>query len=369
MDAITPTGPHLDSQFLGRVKRGYRRAVEAHRQADGYIWRRINKLQAPVHAALMAESDEPLRRIFADPITTDLFYGVDNLCWSVHGKELGDRPSFPISAEEEKRQLLIVAQTTGSVNQALDCLDGQLRQRVEFPNPFRGELGLATSRGVASYRTIHALYQVRRTLELLEASKGTSVIEIGPGMGRPAYYACRAGITDYTTIDLPLGVVRQACFLGSTLGPDKIWIKGEPPELANGRINFLFAGDLPDRRFDVAVNVDSITEMTLDAAFEYAAWMSAHVGLFFSINHGLNQFTAKELATHAFDATLASSEPYRLRQGYEEETFLIKGGQRRSSVRQRVMKGTLWAKTFPRRAGRALWRRSRAAIERLTRAR
>lgn len=54
----------------------------------GKLWQDINDRQAVVHSALMAEDDEPLRAIFADPIRTDLFYGVDNLCWSVHGKDL-----------------------------------------------------------------------------------------------------------------------------------------------------------------------------------------------------------------------------------------------------------------------------------------
>ena len=33
--------------------------------------------------ALLAESDEPLREIFSDPASTDLFYGVDGMAKSI----------------------------------------------------------------------------------------------------------------------------------------------------------------------------------------------------------------------------------------------------------------------------------------------
>lgn len=218
---------------------------------------------------------------------------------------------------------MLVAAESRDVEHALSYFDGQLRQRIKFPNPFRGELGLTTNRGIASYRAIHALYQARRTLELLKAHHGTSVIEIGPGMGRGAYYAHQAGITNYTTIDLPLGVVRQACFLGTTLGPDNIWIEGEDPDLASGRVNLLFADRPPERHFDVAVNVDSMTEMPVDIAFDYLTWIAEHCSVFFSINHDICVATVAEVAAYALDPKRVEGYPYRLRERYFEETFLL----------------------------------------------
>ena len=121
-----------------------------------------------------------------------------------------------------------------------------------FPAPFRGELGHSTSRGPAGYRAIQALYQTWRLFQLVGPKQ--SIVEIGPGMGRTAYYAYRAGLTDYTTIDLPLGVVAQACFLGAVLGADKIWMEGDDEGSTDGRIKLL--STKPKRQFDIALNVE-----------------------------------------------------------------------------------------------------------------
>jgi hypothetical protein len=128
---------------------------------------------------------------------------------------------------------------------------------IQFPNPFVGEVGIETSSGVASYRAIQALYQSHRLRQEMQGIKRQRVIEIGPGMGRTAFYARAAGITDYTTVDLPLGVVSQACFLGAVLGSEGVWLIGDPPGLASGRIRLL--PNVPkyfeNERFGVALNV------------------------------------------------------------------------------------------------------------------
>ena len=138
---------------------------------------------------------------------------------------------------------------------ALTALDTRLRQRIEFPTPIKGEFGFSTSRGLASYRAIQAIYQAWRVLELTKDIKQPAILEIGPGLGRTAFYCHQAGLTNFTTIDLPLGVVAQAFFLGNALGPDRIWLLGDDPEQAAGRIRLLPAGH-PLGRFDLVVNVD-----------------------------------------------------------------------------------------------------------------
>lgn len=112
-------------------------------------------------------------------------------------------------------------------------------------------------------------------------------------MGRVCYHLYRSGSTDCTTIDLPLGIVAQACFLGRALGPDALWFAGEDKGTAAGRIKLLFAR--PDQRYGLAMNVDSITEMPEAEAFRYVQWLGTHASLFLSINHGENRFTVAEL--------------------------------------------------------------------------
>jgi hypothetical protein len=194
---------------------------------------------------------------------------------------------------------------------------------IQFPNPFVGEVGIETSRGVASYRAIQALYQSHRLRQEMQGIKRQRVIEIGPGMGRTAFYARAAGITDYTTVDLPLGVVSQACFLGAVLGSEGVWLIGDPPGLASGRIRLL--PNVPkyfeNERFGVALNVDSMTEMGAKSSAKYARWLATHAELFLSINHEANGPAIADLARRFFPDSAARRYPYWMRFGYIEEIF------------------------------------------------
>jgi hypothetical protein len=120
-----------------------------------------------------------------------------------------------------------------------------------------------------------------------------------------------------------MGIVRQACFLGATLGPDKIWIDGEDDAMARDRIKLLAAGHLPDQCFDLVVNVDSLTEVPLAAALEYTAWIAQHARVFLSINHEVNPFSVREIA-QGWAVHRSEQIPFPLRPGYIEETYFLK---------------------------------------------
>lgn len=100
------------------------------------------------------------------------------------------------------------------IDELLRDLDRATGFRVMFPNPFPDEVGLATSRGVLSFRAIQSLHQAYRIAELVRKNPGARILEIGGGLGRTAYYAWQFGIRDYTIIDLPLTNVAQGYFLG-----------------------------------------------------------------------------------------------------------------------------------------------------------
>jgi hypothetical protein len=66
---------------------------------------------------------------------------------------------------------------------------------------------------------------------------GGKTLEIGPGLGRTAYYARALGITDYTTVGLPMDLVVQAAFLGWVFSEDELAF---PNEVAHpGQIRML----------------------------------------------------------------------------------------------------------------------------------
>ena len=173
-------------------------------------------------------------------------------------------------------------------------------------------------------------------------------------MGRTAYFAYQLGLRDYSTIDLPMGVVGQACFLAATLGPDKIWMIGDDPKEKNGRIQLMPGSQsLPAGRFDLVLNVDSITEMSHAAALRYVLWMADHASRFLSINHNKNEFTASELCHQAFSIKRVDMKPYPLRDGYFEE--LIDIGPKRWAIGARY---EAFVADMRERASSALGRRS-----------
>lgn len=330
-----------NDEFLFRVKRAYGLALAGdHGKQGGGIWSSIDARRSDIHAALLADRTEALSAIFADPLKTDLYYGMDNLCRSILGENSGDGRYDQTFSDAARQDFDLLTKAlglgAGDCEAALAALDALLDQRIDFPAPFRGELGLKTSRGPASLRAVQALYQTHRLLALCGGvTQGKTVVEIGPGMGRTAYYGYRAGL-DYTTIDLPIGMVGQACFLGAALGPDKIWMEGDDLALAAGRIKLLPANRLPPQSFDVAVNVDSLTEMRWQVALDYAKWISGHAHIFLSINHRKNYFSVAEIAALAFAGVRSTTHSYPVRDGYYEEMFDLSSAKPERRVGNRL---------------------------------
>ena len=161
---------------------------------------------------------------------------------------------------------------------------------------------------------IQALYQAWRVPLLTGSVSSSRILEIGGGLGRTAYYAWRSGARDYTIIDLPMTGVAQGYFLDRTLGEDSVCLFGE--ERSGIRVlpqaAFLDATD----RYDLAINVDSLTEMAAETAEAYCSAIKARAGVFLSINHETNPFTVCETCTNV-GMPVISRTPYWLRRGLQ----------------------------------------------------
>jgi hypothetical protein len=244
----------------------------------------------------MMGSHEPLRAIFRNPASTDLFYGVDNLCESVL-REIANSDGHG----DHIANLLSKIDTDVSV--------------FRFPNPFYGEIGLQTDRGLISYRAVQAIYQAIAIKKLLPENGG--VLEIGPGMGRTVLHCHQIGITNYTTVDLPMGIVAQACFLGATIGPDAIWFTTDQSS-PKGKIRILSQSDLAiaNERFDLILNVDSIIETGVVESTRYARWIKQHCDTFLSINRNSPRMSLVRLLLGR-----SKSRAFPLWPGYIEDVF------------------------------------------------
>ncbi len=258
------------AEFVQRVSKAYRLAIESYGRKSIPRWFSFGPRSAEIHAALLA-GDESTRKILSDPGSSYIFYGMDNL--------FRDQVALTSQSDEARAGQSSICLETLQRLAAAVCplpegssvadpevlighLDAALRIHLDFPNPFPGEAGLRTSRGIISYRAPQAVFQSWRLLEVCKIAGGNKVLEIGAGMGRTVYYARRLGITDYTVVDLPATLVGASCFLAAVLGEDAIWVFGDAPEKQAGRIRLVPPTWLSraGERFDVALNVDSLTD-------------------------------------------------------------------------------------------------------------
>lgn len=281
------------------------------------IWREIfNQHHRELHKIFMFGSVEESAHLLRNPASNMLHYGFENTIRGVNGASSEDvsmlrqlaealgverapNPEAPTTLRYRfgmwRRDL---AQKISDCSGLLERIDRELGARIDFPNVFPGEFGIRTSRGIACYRAIHAVYQA----SFLHGS----VVEIGGGLGRTAYYATRIGVRNYTLVDLPFTALSQGYFLGNALGQHEI--RCVPPDA------FFEEG----MAYDVCLNVDSLTELSQDAAEHYARAIRARCKMFISINHEANEFTIRELFGRP-----SSRCQYWLRPGYVEERFIF----------------------------------------------
>ena len=198
--AVTAPQPRKDDDgaMVERIIAAYVQSVGVTQQSDSFWDNAFFKLKRDIHDALIAKDRHVLAEMLQDPGRTDLFYGFENLARSLaHGVEYRGRNvhldllllSEAIGVERSRNPEYGEPTTLPDVEPLLERLDEALGATLQFPNPFPGEVGLATSRGVASYRAVQAIFQAWRIAELVDQRPGARVLEIGAGLGRTAFYA------------------------------------------------------------------------------------------------------------------------------------------------------------------------------------
>lgn len=265
---------------------------------------------ADIRQAIAADDRARIERILRDPVTSDIFFGFDSTVRSlrVGGLRIEDRHAPRLVLDG----LVTFAEAIGArpledpenyglrrhpiaVEKVLEQIDRALGVGFKVPNPYRGEYGLATPRGVVSFRVPQAIYQAWRIARLLDGVERPRVLEIGGGLGRTAYYARAFGVRDYAIVDIPVSSLAQGYFLGRVLGPEAVALYGEQGGADAIKLlspaEFMQGGE----RYDLIVNVDSLTEIGRQAADEYWQQIRARAERFLSINHEANEFTVTEL--------------------------------------------------------------------------
>jgi hypothetical protein len=333
---VPPT--QKDNGLVRRIIAAYVVAVRDFAGHGQSMWSAIGARSDEMHRLLVAGDEAAVSNALRNPHTTDLFYGFDNLTRTIDRTALAERSSG-------LDNLVRLASATGAIRLPnpgvprpepvpgieglLAALDRRFGFIVDFPNPYPFEWGLRTSRGVASYRAVHAIYQAWRLSEL-RGGRRIRILEIGAGLGRTAYYARKFGLDDYTIVDLPLTNAAQAHFLGTAIAPAAVVLVGEPaPGDAIRILGPRFISETQEN-FDIVLNVDSFTELDRRVAESYFTFAAKHARYFLSVNHEHNPFTFVDMAGTRPGSPASSRFPYWMRNGYVEELvdFASYGGDR-----------------------------------------
>ena len=237
------SNPKLVERLLASYRRTFKKAQY------GSMWGTIfEQNHLPIHQVFMAGTVAEAERILRDPVSTELHHGFDTTVAEFTKRLIASEATSQGLAKTCKMKLLTLGDALGvtgmdnpetycaypepapapETDELLEHIERALGFRIDFPNPFPNEFGLATKRGIAGYRAINALYQAHRIKTLVAPIRNPRILEIGGGTGRTAYYAHKLGLKNYSIVDLPFTAISQGYFLGRTLGLDSIAADGDP---------------------------------------------------------------------------------------------------------------------------------------------
>ena len=322
------------SGFAKRLCTSYRHQIDVFEGFGSSFWGNYLDKNSNIHDSLLNEDISTIDQLINDPCSTNLFYGFKSSVGKMveHARAdptivqpyivaICDRLLRLGEAVGAKRMSYPEAPQSGEVpdiDDVIRTIELKLGLSLVFPNPFPHEFGVKTFRGVASYRAIQAIYQAYRLKELSKQYGGT-LVEIGAGLGRTAYYAFAMGLNYYTIIDIPISTTAQGIFLAKTLGADALTLPGERHQKGTIRIEtpnwFLRSAE----KHGVVANIDSLVEMDEAQAIAYIGSIRERAKVFLSINHEYNAIAVRDIVSDRFSSY--QRFPYWMRKGYAEEVF------------------------------------------------
>ena len=212
---------------------------------------------------------------------------------------------------------------TQSDSDILRNIEHALGFSLKFPEFTGGIITTLSDFGIFSIRHLHYLWVAKRILELCP-DRNSAIIEIGPGIGILGYYLDQLGYKDYTIIDLAYQNACQAYYLWKNLPHREFILSGEVEDPFSNEykesIKILHSTDFDNTsmgRYDLMVNIDGLTEYSIEDAKRYIH--SDCAPLLLSINHEVNLFRVIEIAEPF--KHLVYRFPFWLREGYVEELY------------------------------------------------
>lgn len=329
-----------DANLIRRIVLSYQKSAAQQKQLGSSMWKLFfNERHAKTHRLILENDIQAVTYILRNPGKTELFYGFDPLTKSILEKHQRQNHSNSDHgrARERFKDLVSVLQamdpefkkesrretTPYAVEDIIARIEKHLGTTLSFPNHYPDEFGLKTSRGVASYRAIQAIYQAWKIKQIVADIENPRVLEIGPGLGRTAHFSRLLGIKDYTIVDIPFSLLSSSYFLGRTLGEDNLHFSFETvtdEDDLTQKIKILTPRDFMSgqREYDLIVNFDSMTEMDPATAAQYISKIAKNSKRFLSVNHSLNPFTVRQLLEPYQQKAKITHKRYPIRKGYNE---------------------------------------------------
>jgi hypothetical protein len=286
---------------------------------------------------IILNNEKEALEILNNPGSTDLFMGFDTNCLTLIKKPrhidkhennlllidkiLSFAEFLNIKKLENPERYKIINKKT-NLDDLIDKIEQRIEISLDFKNPFPGEQGMEIRGAIISSREIQSIYQAYKIKEICKSFNNPSVVEIGGGLGRTAYYCSKFNIKNYTIVDIPISSLCQANYLARMIGEENILLDNEfkiynnenkckiisPKTYFSSNINY-----------DLSFNTDSLTEIDSDTQKKYINSFLSRTKLFYSINHENNLRTVNFHFNNNYKSY--SRNLYWLRRGYVEEVF------------------------------------------------
>ena len=294
---------------------------------------------------LIKKDNTKFNEIMDNPGEYNLFYGFDDNC-----KEIKKNSRLRNNREAKllvANKILLISEYFGilrsdseensknnykkiNVNSLISKLENKIGIKLKFHNPFPGEEGIITNRGVISDREVDAIYQAFKIKTFLDKKKTESkILEIGGGLGRTAYYCYKLGLKNYTIVDLKIPLISQSNYLSRLCGENKVTFDNNiKNKIKNSKkIKLVSPKDLFDKneKFDLVFNSDSLTEIDYKNQKKYINFIKKNSKNFYSVNHEKNKHTVFDLmnSLHSKNKFSYSKNIYWIDRRYLEEIFKL----------------------------------------------
>ena len=338
---ISKNKTNLSNNFYSKILKILNKSKNLDNIEKDSLWLDIFNKYHKNFINIISKDNLKLKQILDNPSKYNLFFGFDNNC-----EYFLRRPRYIDLFENNELvvdKILNLAEYLGilrhnnpehfrlkfskiSIDDLLDRIEEKLHIELNFKNVFPGEEGIKTKRGIISNREIQALYQAYKIKEIFRKNNYESILEIGGGLGRTAYYCNKFGIKNYTLTDLIIPRICQLNYLSRVLN-EKIVL--DESELQNQNLQncikvispeFLFKNN---NKFDLVFNSDSLTEIDYLNQKKYSSFISNNSNVFYSINHESNEKTINDLFINT-EIKEYEKNMYWLRKGYLEEYLKFK---------------------------------------------